>query len=392
MGFRFGRNQIQSGKNSQKVRSKTQPKMTQIIEKLGPELKKALKEAEEVWVAVALMNEAGLQEIESNIPTTAKVTYILGIHLPTHPKVLKTLFQQELINENIRLFLYRKAVYHPKVYLIKKKGGFTCFIGSGNATNGGFLSNIEMGVKVETQNGGEVLDIINAYIKDSIKVTADFLKEYSELYEERKKAEKANKRLTEKVIKIAVNDYEVTSELRKEFIKHLKAYKRKKHYEATVNGRKMALKSLRQSLDYPRFQDVKLEEFFKIQDMGHLLEIPKPSIWADLDKFRLMLSYLNDSITDLAEKYDMAYSGPLKMPGISSAMISKILMICDPITCWVENKKSLSTLDYYGLKLPKGMTPGQKYKAKALFLKSICEEAEIPDMTILDAFLYDNAQ
>jgi hypothetical protein len=42
--------------------------MTQIVEKLGPELMKALKEAEEVWVAVALMNEAGLREIESNIP------------------------------------------------------------------------------------------------------------------------------------------------------------------------------------------------------------------------------------------------------------------------------------------------------------------------------------
>lgn len=366
--------------------------MTQIIQQLGPELKKALKEAEEVWIAVALMNEAGLQEIESNIPATARVTYILGIHLPTHPKVLKRLFQQELIMEHISLFLYRKTVYHPKIYLIKNKGGFTCFIGSGNATNGGFVSNIEMGVKVETQEGGEVLDSINNYIKGSVKVTADFLKEYSELYEERKKAEKANKRLTEKVIKIAVNDYEVTSELRKEFIKHLKAYKRKKHYEAIVNGRKTALESLRETLDYPRFGDVRIEDFFKIYDMGHLLEIPKPTILADMDKFKLMLNYLNDRNTDLSEKYDMAYSGPLQIRGVSSAMISKILMICDPLNCWVDNKKSRSTLEYYGLKLPKGMTPGQKYKAKALFLKSVCEEAEIPDMTILDAFLYDNAE
>lgn len=366
--------------------------MTQIIQQLGPELKKDLKEAEEVWVAVALMNETGLQEIESHIPATAKVTYILGIHLPTHPKVLKRLFQQELVSEQVRLFLYRKTVYHPKVYLIKKKDGFTCFIGSGNATDGGFRSNIEMGVKLETQDGGEVLDIINNYIKGSVKVTADFLKEYSELYEERKKAEKANKRLTEKAIKLAVEDYEAVSESRKELIKHLKAYKRKKQYEAIVNGRRTALESLRKTLDYPRFQDVRLEEFFKIEDMGHLLEIPKPSILADLDKFKLMLNYLNDINTDLAEKYDMAHSGPLKMAGISSAMISKILMICDPINCWVENKKSKSTLEYYGLQLPKGMTPGQKYKAKALFLKSVCEEAGIPDMTILDSFLYDNAE
>jgi len=366
--------------------------MTQIIQQLGPELKKALKEAEEVWIAVALMNETGLNEIESNTSAIAKVTYILGIHLPTHPKVLKRLFQQELTNESIQLFLYRKAVYHPKVYLIKKKSGFTCFIGSGNATDGGFRSNIEMGVKFETKDGSEVLDTINNYIKGSIKVTTDFLKEYAEVFEERRKAEKANKRLTEKAIKIAVKDYEATSASRKEFIKHLKAYKRKKDYMAIVNDRRAALESLRQTLDYPTFDEVRLEEFFKIEEMGHLIEIPKPSILANLDKFRLMLRYLNDSNTDLAEKYDMAHSGPLKMAGISNAMISKVLMICDPINCWVENKKSRSTLEYYGLNLPKGMTPGDRYKAKALFLKSICDEAEIPDMTILDAFLYDNAE
>nr|WP_287939339.1 phospholipase D family protein [Algoriphagus sp.] len=366
--------------------------MTQIIQQLGPELKKSLKEAEEVWVAVALMNETGLQEIESSIPDSAKVTYILGIHLPTHPRVLKQLSQQELISEQIRLFLYRKTVYHPKVYLIKRKDGFTCFIGSGNATDGGFRSNIEMGVKLETPDGGEVLGLINNYIKDSIKVTKTFLEKYTKAFEERKKAEKANKKLTEKAIKLAVEDYEAISESRNEFIKDLKAFKRKKQYEERVNGRKKALESLRKTLDYPHFQDVRLEEFFKIEEMGHLLEIPKPSILADLDKFKLMLNYLNDRNTDLAEKYDMAHSGALKMAGISYAMISKILMIFDPVHCWVENKKSKSTLEYYGLQLPKGMTPGQKYKAKALFLKGVCEEAGIPDMTILDAFLYDNAE
>lgn len=366
--------------------------MTQIIEQLGPELKKALKEAEEVWVAVALMNEAGLNEIESNIPDTAKVTYILGIHLPTHPKVLKRLFHQELINESIRLFLYSETVYHPKVYLIKKKSGFTCFIGSGNATSGGFQSNIEMGVKLEIPAGGEILGMINTYIKSSVKVTPEFLKKYFQAFEEREKAEKANKKLSEKAIKIAVKNHEATSESKREFIKNLKAYKKKKNYRETVNGRGESLQALRIALDYPSFQDVRIEAFFKIQDMGHLIEIPKPSILANFDKFKLMLHYLNDSNTDLAERYDMAHSGPLKMSGISSALISKVLLICEPENCWVENKKSMSTLAAYDLKLPKGLTPGERYKAKALFLKGICEEADIPDMTILDAFLYDNAE
>lgn len=366
--------------------------MSQIIQQLGPELKKALKEAEEVWIAVALMNEDGLDEIEANTSSEVRLKYILGIHLPTHPNVFKRLFRQELINQHIELYLYRKTVFHPKVYLIKTKNEFTCFIGSGNATNGGFRSNIEMGIKMETPDGKEIISILNSYIKGSVKVTSEFIDEYSKAYAERKKIEKAVKKITEKTIKIAVNNHEVTSESRKEFIKNLKSYKRKKQYKAIVNGREEALNALRKSLDYPNFNKVNLEEFFKIHEMGHLLEIPKPSILANMNKFNLMLHYLNDNITDLAEKYDMAYSGALKMLGVSSAMISKILMICDPINCWVENKKSTSTLKYYGLQLSKGMTPGQKYKAKALFLKSICEEAEIPDMTILDAFLYDNAE
>lgn len=366
--------------------------MTQIIQQLGPELKKALKEAEEVWIAVALMNEAGLDEIQSNSPATARVTYVLGIHLPTHPKVLKRLFHQELINESVKLFLYRKTVYHPKIYLIKKKGEFTCFIGSGNATNGGFISNVEMGVKLETNDGGEVLDIINTYIKGSIKVTTGFLEKYSKVFEERKKAEKANKRLTEKAIKIAANDYEAVSDLRNEFVKHLKAYKRKKSYEAIVNGRRDALKALRKTLDYPHFENIEVNEFFKIEEMGHLIEIPKPTILAEMRKFKLMLHYLKDSNTDLAERYEMAYSGSLKISGVSSALISKVLLICDPVNCWVENKKSLSTLTSYGLKLPRGMAAGERYKAKALFLKGVCDEAGIPDMTILDSFLYDNAE
>lgn len=52
--------------------------MTQIIEQLGPELKKAFKRAEEIWIAVALMNEAGLDFIEESIPKILKANYVFA--------------------------------------------------------------------------------------------------------------------------------------------------------------------------------------------------------------------------------------------------------------------------------------------------------------------------
>ncbi len=102
-----------------------------------------LKNADEIWVAVGLLNNTGLEFIVNAIPVNCIMNFIVGINLPTEPKALT-----KLLTYNIKFGSIAKIstdkFFHPKVYIISKDNSITAFVGSANSTNGGFKDNIEM--------------------------------------------------------------------------------------------------------------------------------------------------------------------------------------------------------------------------------------------------------
>lgn len=55
--------------------------------KLGTELGLSLANCDEVWIAVALISDAGFAFVREHIPAGAKQRYLIGIDLPSSPAV-----------------------------------------------------------------------------------------------------------------------------------------------------------------------------------------------------------------------------------------------------------------------------------------------------------------
>ena len=113
-----------------------------------------LEAADELWVAVGLINLHGLNFLLDNTQPDCTRNFLLGIDLPTDPKALHRLNEMQLkpnLNVNVRLLKDREFVYHPKMYLVRSKDTFSGFIGSANCTNGGLSKNIELTIQVDDQ-------------------------------------------------------------------------------------------------------------------------------------------------------------------------------------------------------------------------------------------------
>ena len=155
--------------------------------KLSSELNQILNECDEIWIAVALISDNGFKYIQENINKSAKQNFLVGIGLPTSPKVLAELKDKE----GNGLFLSKiyhkpKMLFHPKVYLIRSNNKLTAYVGSGNCTDGGLDKNLELSVKTDEQDFcNSLLTWFNNLFKFGIPITDDFLQSYSLLFERR---------------------------------------------------------------------------------------------------------------------------------------------------------------------------------------------------------------
>lgn len=163
--------------------------------KLSSEFKQTLKECDEIWVAVALVSDNGYKYIQDNINKKAKQNYLVGVGLPTSPKVLldlknkegKGLFKSKIYHKPDKLF-------HPKVYIVKSGKKLVAFVGSGNCTDGGFDKNIELSIKTDDKDFcNNILKWYDDLFKFGISITDDFLISYSILFERRSERTKQDK-------------------------------------------------------------------------------------------------------------------------------------------------------------------------------------------------------
>jgi len=151
-----------------------------LLENPGTKIKEALAEAEEVWVATALMKKAGWK-LFASLPEGVKQHYLVGTDLPTHPDVLKELMQKASAGKIAARRFGGEVTYHPKVYIIRKTDkSLVAFVGSSNATLGGFENNVEMNVEVTSRKQcEELIDWFSQYYRNyGVFITETFLKEY----------------------------------------------------------------------------------------------------------------------------------------------------------------------------------------------------------------------
>src|SRR5436190_1639091 len=160
--------------------------MTLISSNLSQDLRRELKDADELWVAVGLLNNSGLLFILDKVSKACKLNFIVGIDLPTDPKALSKLLSlkgKRIINARV----LTDDFFHPKVYIIRSTRKLTAFVGSANCTMGGLEDNIEMtvGARDNVLCNSLIKWFEKSLIPNSQPLTTDFIKDYKPKYDNR---------------------------------------------------------------------------------------------------------------------------------------------------------------------------------------------------------------
>lgn len=166
-----------------------------IVSNLKANFEEILATTEEIWFAVALVKDSTYDYIQDAINENCKQHYLIGIDLPTHPKVLRKM--QLKVEKNFFESAIYKAEYnfHPKVYLFKENDIYTAFVGSSNLTDGGLEDNIELNYKITTQKDClSILNWFNALYKESYPLTEENISAYEAQFESLKEIEKELKK------------------------------------------------------------------------------------------------------------------------------------------------------------------------------------------------------
>jgi HKD family nuclease len=159
-------------------------KVIKLYSLLNPEL----RFAKEVCIASAIVSDAAIDFLLSEIDDDCKVKLLIGIDLATPETVFEKLLA--LNNPNIEAKVFtRQGFFHPKLYLVNGKTK-SIFIGSGNFTQGGLGGNIELFHKLSDDlSYTEYLTWFNQYYNMGTEITDIWLKEYSLINKDRNEFE-----------------------------------------------------------------------------------------------------------------------------------------------------------------------------------------------------------
>ena len=367
--------------------------MISIIKKLSDDLILELKKADEIWVAVGLLNNKGLELITEAIPKTCKMNFIIGIDLPTDPKALSNLLALEKKRTVVaKIFDLKNEFFHPKVYIIKSGKQLIAFVGSANCTNGGLEKNIEMSISFKDKNTcKQLIDWFQKYLlPKSQTLDSDFIKEYKPKYEKRIKRQKIDKHEIIEFKNKENKEFKSYIKSQDAFIKKLKLFRATKKYQLIIKERQQTIRRLKKSLDYPNFVDIDLEKFLSIRELGTIPAIKvKKQINQNTKKFTQLLKFICNETIPLKDRIDEGLNGKYKIDEVKEALLSKILVMHNPKKYFVRNRAFLKNMKSFGLSFPRGIKAGERYIQTRNILQNIITEIKIGDFAILDGCLFD---
>lgn len=154
---------------------------------------KVLHHAETAYFATATISEPGFEFIIDRLPKTCSLQIVIGLDLPTNPKVL-----WRILNEyggRVVAKVYLKNFFHPKVYAFDlPHNKRIAYIGSGNFTLGGFKDNEELSYQISAfEEVEQIKDWFNGYFRESIPLSKTIIQEYEIIYPSLKEREASSR-------------------------------------------------------------------------------------------------------------------------------------------------------------------------------------------------------
>ena len=342
----------------------------------GPQLAGYLEEADECWIAVALMSRSGYEFLQGLLPADCPRHYLVGTWLPTDAGVLKDLLDQ---GYNARIFTH--SGFHPKLYLLRKRNKYTAFLGSSNATGNGLFHNVELNVMLDDQAAcKELLRWFEATAIEGKPITECFLKNYKPLVQRRRDETEVIDDEQQELQKILDGNAALVQALRK-------LRKQTRRYNKLKVSRQEDLDTLRTSLDFPRFKKIDLDSFFPNRSLGTIIGFNQPKIRRNQADFQRLLQFLyRRRNTVIAVTVDAALGPDYKMEGIGPGLVTKLLTTIDPARFCTWNSRSGDILSQLGYESIRG-TFGQKYERMCTVLKTVAAECDVEDLAVLDLCL-----
>lgn len=369
--------------------------MIELATKLSDKLKSEFAKADEIWVAVGLLNEVGLNFILKAIPKTCKRNFIVGVNLPTEPKALSTLFSLK-VKEKITASILTNDFFHPKVYIAKTGRNLIAYVGSANCTNGGLKDNIEMSIQTEDK---EICSNLISWFEKTLlpnarPLTSDFIKDYKPIYDNRMKRKSQDIKEMSDFKRKDKRKLQAEIEYSANLISELKKQRRASNYDEIRRGRQRQIKELRADLDYPRFTNFDFTTFFTNKgflrpELGTLPAILiKSVILNNTKQFTQLLKLICDESIPLAKRINEAMDGKYSLDNIKDAFISKVLIAHNPKQYYVHNKLFINSLKPFGLSVSPELNFGEKYELTRDILKQkIMLQTNITDFATLDALM-----
>ena len=158
--------------------------------KVKQELENCFNGCNSFDLSIAFIGESGISAIEQTLLNAiankkkgriVTSTY-LGFNTPKTFKFLLNIFK----DSNVEIRIYQKEGFHPKGYIFKNDDNYKIMIGSSNLTQSALCVNQEWNICISGTDEDDVINRINNEFEeqwnDSIKLTAEWIKEYEEDY------------------------------------------------------------------------------------------------------------------------------------------------------------------------------------------------------------------
>jgi HKD family nuclease len=373
------------------------------------DIQKLILESDEIYIATAFLKQSGLKLIfpalKTAVSNNAIIKIIAGQHFGlTDPEALRTLHNLFNGKLNAHLFLDNakvNSVFHPKLYLFKKKNTVTIICGSANLTKGGITDNSEASLRIRLKANAELWLDTKTYVLNLMQTeNADLvnfiiINRYEQYYNAQKKLRSGQRATPEK------KSYEFPFDLSKlktklnlhkdqAFIEMMK--ERKKDYRE-------AKSLLDEVADTTRLKQERFEEIIEalVGSKGYSrywysgsLFRHKTSVYEYKKAFQDMVSYIRDNKNKRAsEVFEHAKQMVSEIKGAGINYVTEIMMTYQPKEFANLNSNPIKVLKSEAgvhIKASSQSFNGNDYELYCQIVKDINQELGLENMMEADSF------
>ena len=329
-------------------------------------LQDEIEAADSIKLATAFAHWLGWNHLLPHInKSQGTVKLLTGLSFcQTEPDVLYDWHERSCDGRaEARLFTDKRTTFHPKVLLVKAGPKAFVVVGSGNLSNGGFLTNIECGLFSDDAKVFGALDdwFESLFSNDDLtkQLGEPDIRRYKKRFDAAKKPKKEIEHLqhaAEEEIgdqhRAGLNNWQKAVDLAKAF------FKSKRFANLYSAERSHTAKEIKDALPYPRFDFDKdgLEAFYKIQALGHLIEIRKPQVWKQKSTLQAGLRLLVDNSKPIEARLEAVLNGRYRVDGIGLTFLTKVLAAHDPSKFTVWNDVIRQAFGDFGYEHSRGLS------------------------------------